>query len=314
MDYKKIFKSRELRFKILSLMDWVPDSIMLRLQYWIQTGRKLNLKNPKRFTEKMQVYKMKCRNSDMLRCTDKYEVREYVTEKGLKDILIPLIGIYNNVNEILFENLPNQFVAKTTDGGGGTRVYICKDKDKTSKDKFLGLMDDWMRSPKPKKHFGREWAYENNYPRRILIEELIGNTPVQNSPIGGGKDCYLNCNQDSLLDYKIFCFNGEPKLLYISDNEKQELVFLDLEWNVLPFLRRDYHPIEIIPQKPANLEQMIAMARQLAQPFPHVRVDLYNVNGKIYFGELTFYTSSGYINFEPDNVDFILGKYFNSIV
>lgn len=171
-------------------------------------------------------------------------------------------------------------------------------------------MDDWMKSPKPKKHFGREWAYENDYPRRILIEELIGNTQVQN---GGDKDCSINYNQDRLLDYKIFCFNGEPKLLYISDNEKQELAFLDLEWNVLPFLRRDYHPMEHIPQKPVNLEQMIAIARKLSQPFPHVRVDLYNVNGKIYFGELTFYTSSGYINFEPDNVDFILGNYFNSV-
>ena len=129
----------------------------------------------------------------------------------------------------------------------------------------------------------------------------------------GGKDRSINCNQDRLLDYKIFCFDGEPKLLYISDNEKQELAFLDLKWNVLPFLRRDYHPMENIPQKPVNLEQMIAIARKLSQPFPHVRVDLYNVNGKIYFGELTFYTSSGYINFEPDNVDFILGNYFNSV-
>ena len=136
MDYKKIFKSRDLRIKILSYLGWVPDSIMLRLQYWLQTGRILHLKNPQRFTEKLQVYKMKYRNPEMLRCTDKYEVRSYVEEKGLGDCLIPLIGVYNNVEDIEFSTLPNQFVAKTTDGGGGNQVLICRDKRDLSEVEF----------------------------------------------------------------------------------------------------------------------------------------------------------------------------------
>lgn len=170
MNYRNIIKSRELRIKILTLLDWVPDSVMLRLQYWLQTGRRLNLKNPKRFTEKIQLYKMKYRNKNMLRCTDKYEVRGFIEEKGLSDILIPIVGIYNSVEEIHYSSLPQQFVAKTTDGGGGNQVFICKDKDKISEQYFFDKLNAWMNMPKSKQS-GREWAYENHYPRRILIEE-----------------------------------------------------------------------------------------------------------------------------------------------
>lgn len=122
MNYKKFIKSRDLRIKILSLLDWVPDSIMLRLQYWLQTGRKLNLKHPNRYTEKLQLYKMKYRNKDMLRCTDKYEVRSYIEERGLSQYLIPMIGIYDCVEDINFATLPQKFVAKTTDGGVSTQL------------------------------------------------------------------------------------------------------------------------------------------------------------------------------------------------
>jgi hypothetical protein len=100
MNYRNIIKSREVRVKLLTFLSWIPDSIMLRLQYWLQTGRRLNLKNPKRFTEKLQLYKMKYRNPDMLRCTDKYEVRKYIEEKGFGEYLIPLIGVYDSVEEI----------------------------------------------------------------------------------------------------------------------------------------------------------------------------------------------------------------------
>ena len=130
MNYRDIIKSRDLRIKILSYLSWIPDGIMLRLQYWMQTGRHLDLENPRRFTEKIQVYKMKYRNPNMLRCTDKYEVRSYVKEKGLGDYLIPLIGIYDRVDKIDFNHLPNQFVAKTTDGGGGNQVLVVRDKSK----------------------------------------------------------------------------------------------------------------------------------------------------------------------------------------
>ena len=141
MNYKKLIRSRALRIKILSLLNWIPDSIMIPLQYRRHTGRRLNLKNPQRFTEKLQLYKLKYRNPLMLRCTDKYEVRSVVKEMGLADILIPLIGVYDSAEAIDFEKLPMQFVAKTTDGGGGNQVFICRDKRELDKNEFFSKVN-----------------------------------------------------------------------------------------------------------------------------------------------------------------------------
>lgn len=296
MNYRNIIKSRELRVKLLTFLGWIPDSVMLRLQYWLQTGRKLNLKNPKRFTEKLQLYKMKYRNPDMLRCTDKYEVRKYIEEKGLGEFLIPLIGVYNSVEEIDYTNLPNQFVAKTTDGGGGNQVLICKDKHALSEQNFKQRLNGWMSARKIKKQAGREWAYENNYPRRIIIEELIGDDNVR-------KD---------LCDYKFFCFEGKPHYCQlIQDRSTIETIdFYDMEWNHMPFrgLNPKCGPALQIADKPEGFEQMKNIARKLSKGFPFVRVDLYSVKERVYFGELTFYPASGYGHFTPDEWDEKLGE------
>ena len=293
MDYRNFIKSRNLRIKILSFLDWIPDSIMLRLQYWIQTGRRLHINQAQRYTEKIQVYKMKYRNPDMLRCTDKYEVRGYVEEKGLGKYLIPLIGIYNNVEDIDFESFPQTFVVKTTDGSGGNQVILCKNKNELKEDAFFERLNSWMAMPKTKNP-GREWAYENGFPRRILIENLIGENEKEEVP-----------------DFKFFCFDGEPQFLYVSDNLNNELVFLDLNWKPLPFVRTDFKKMNPIPPKPKSLNTMIEVARELSANYPHVRVDLYSVEEKVYFGELTFYTSSGYIQFNPDSADFDIGGLFH---
>ena len=150
------------------------------------------------------MYKMKYRNPDMLRCTDKYEVRKYIEEKGLGEYLIPLIGIYDKVEDIDFNALPRQFVAKSTDGGGGNQVLVCKDKSALSEADFRKRLNGWMTARKVKKQAGREWAYENDYPRRIIIEELIGSSSVKKE----------------LSDYKFFCFNGEPCCQLIQDRSK----------------------------------------------------------------------------------------------
>lgn len=296
MNYRNIIKSRELRIKILTLLDWVPDSVMLRLQYWLQTGRRLNLKNPKRFTEKLQLYKMKYRNKNMLRCTDKYEVRGFIEEKGLSDILIPIVGIYSSDEEIHYSSLPQQFVAKTTDGGGGNQVFICKDKDKISEQYFFDKLNAWMNMPKSKQS-GREWAYENHYPRRILIEEMIGN------------------GKDDLVDYKFICFNGKVSYVYgITDRHvgvSAQLGIYDSNFNKLNVDRCDERHQEKALAKPKNYDKMKLVAEQLSKEFPHVRVDLYNINGDIYFGELTFYDGSGYMSFNPDSFDEELGRNFN---
>ena len=129
----------------------------------------------------------------MPQCTDKYEVRKYIIRKGFDYLLIPLFGIYESPNDIDFDTLPKKFIAKTTDGSGGNQVFICRDKSLISKDNFLLKLQEWMKSPKPRKHFGREWAYENGYPRRIIIEELLTD--------GDKKD---------IQEYKFWCFHGKP--------------------------------------------------------------------------------------------------------
>lgn len=140
MDYKKIIKSRSLRLKLLRLLSFVPDKYMLKVQYRIKTGNNLNLKNPKRFTEKLQWYKLYYRDSLMIKCVDKYDVREYIRSKGLDKILIPCYGVYNSDDDINWNQLPNQFVMKDTLGGGGTSVIIVKDKNSADIDE---IKKDW---------------------------------------------------------------------------------------------------------------------------------------------------------------------------
>lgn len=297
MNYKKIISSRNLRIRILSWLSWIPDGIMLRLQYWLQTGRKLNLKNPKRFTEKLQLYKLRYRNLDMLRCTDKYEVRKYIEEKGYGEYLIPLIGIYDKIEDVNFKALPRLFVAKSTDGGGGNQVIVCRDKTSLTENVFMKQLKGWMDAPKSKSS-GREWAYENNCPRRIIIEELIG----------------LEQSGD-LIDYKFYCFNGEPQYCQVIQNRstKETIDFFDIEWKHMPFygLNPLHGPAAKPAAKPQNWDNMVKIAKQLSKDFPFVRVDLYNIEGVIYFGELTFYPASGYGKFTPDEWDEKLGDMFD---
>lgn len=298
MNYKKFIPSRKLRILMLSLLSWIPNRVMVSLQYRIHTGRKLNLKNPQRFTEKLQIYKLKYRNPIMLQCTDKYTVRKYVAEKGLANILIPLIGIYNSPCEIDFDTLPNQFVAKTNDGGGGNQVFICRDKISIDKQIFIKTLSDWMSQPKPKKHAGREWAYENCQPRKIIIEQLISDEKYHDIP-----------------DFKFYCFNGEPHYCQVIMNryDNETIDFFDMKWHHQPFygLNPKHGPAPKPAPKPAHFDTMKNIAKQLSYGFPFSRIDLYSTKSNVWFGEITFYPASGYGNFTPDEWDFYLGNLFN---
>lgn len=295
MNYKKIIKSQSVRFAILRALSWVPDSVMLRFQYRIKNGFWPNLKHPKRFTEKLQLYKMRYRNQVMHQCVDKYEVRKYVENKGLGDILNELYGVYDRPEDIDFDSLPDKFVMKTTTGGGGQNVIVVTDKstcDFTELRKKLAL---WEGANNLGALAGREWAYKGCKPR-IVVEK------------------FLDSGRRSLIDYKIFCFNGEPKYLYVSTDRKPgEYAYFgvyDIDFNKLPVYRADERRAEQVEAKPKNYEEMIEVARKLSADFPHVRVDLYNIDGKIYFGELTFYDGSGYFHYDPDEFDFEMGRCF----
>lgn len=283
---------------ILSGMSWVPDKALVRLQYFLQTGKKLKLKNPDRFNEKLQAYKLFYRDPVMLRCTDKLEVREYVKERGLEDILVPVLNVWQDWKEVDYDKLPSKFVIKTSDGGGGNEVLICRDKENLNRKEVIDTLRGWMEAPKPKKHIAREWAYENGYNRKLIMEQLLEEPGNAQNYIG---------------DYKFFCFNGKYKIMQVHRNRKtihHKAGFWDENLKFIKDVNILYPTFDHAIDLPKNIKEMVKIAEKLSEGFPYVRVDLYNIGGKIYFSELTFYPASGYIPFTPDNFDKRLGKYF----
>lgn len=291
MDYKKIIKNKELRFKILHSMRFIPDSWMLKLQYRMKMGRKLNLKRPQRWTEKLQWYKVHYRTPLMTKCADKYEVREYIKSKGLEDILNELYGVYDSVDQINLDSLPRKFVMKTTNGSG-TNI-LCKDKSKLSLEKVKRSLQDWM--DRDNYSVGREWSYKDIVPKIIIEEYLEDDT----NPFEG------------INDYKFLCFNGKVEyiILDVDRNIDHKRNIYDANWEFVD-VSTDYPNFGDNVSRPDGLEEMLKVANLLSEGFPFVRVDLYWVKGKVYFGELTFYPWTGYVQFNPDKFDFELGERF----
>lgn len=291
-----MFKSRKFRFAILNTLRFVSDEAMVRLQYFLKTGRKLHLKHPKRYTEKLQWYKLFYCNPLMKICADKFEVRNYVKSKGLENILIKNYGVYDSVNDINMSVIPSKFVIKNTTGAGGNNIIIVKDKTKFDFDKHLPIFKNWL-SPIKEHSGGREWVYEGIQPR-IIIDEYIDSAESE-----GG-----------LIDYKFFCFNGNVEFVYgIADRKlgyKASLGIFTKDFVQLPYYREDELHLCKTLEKPKNYDEMIKIAKLLSSDFPHARIDLYNQNGRIYFGEITFFDGSGYMIFEPDEFDFIMGEKF----
>ena len=294
MNYKKILKNQDLQFKILNLLSWIPDKTMVKIQYRIKLGRKLDLKNPKRFTEKLQWYKLYYRKPIMHQCVDKYEVRKYVESKGLKSILNELYGVYDNPEDIDFEKLPKKFVIKTTSGTGGQNVLLCNNKDKLDIKETVDKLKHWLKL-NPKKSFGREWAYEGTK-NKIIIEKLLE----------GNDD-----NLSGVNDYKFFCYNGKAKYIVLDGDRfvEHKRNFYDRDWNYID-IQTDCGQLGDVIKKPKGLNEMLKVAEQLSTEFPYVRVDLYCIKNKVYFGEMTFYPWTGYVHYYPDEFDFELGKDF----
>lgn len=293
MNYKKIIPNKNLRLKILELTNFIPDKVMIKAQYKIKTGRIPNLNKPIRYTEKLQWYKLNYRDPLMTKCSDKYEVREYVKDKGLESILNPLYGAYDNVEDIKFENLPKSFAIKYTNGSGAN--FFVEDKRLLNEITLRISLSKWMK----KKHinYGREWSYYNVRPK-IIVEKLLERD-----------------ENNDLPDYKFFCFNGKVEYLYtminyVDNHDQGNCSFFTPDFKKLPYRRSEYAPIDTEVKKPENFEQMLFIAEKLSEDFPHVRVDLYNIKGKIVFGELTFYNAGGYSVFTPDIFDFEMGKKF----
>ena len=291
-EYKKFLKNKNLRYRILSLLRFVPDKTMVQLQYRVKFGRKLNLKSPKRFTDKIQWYKLNYKNPVMPQCSDKYMAREYVKAKGLGHILTELHGVFDRPEDIRLENLPNKFVMKLSNGSGTN--LLCKDKSKLVESDVIREFQQFVFMVKA--NLGREWPYTKAKPV-IIVEQLLED------------ETHIN---NAVNDYKIFCYDGKPEyIICISDrySDRCNHLVYDTEWNKIRVASEGARLDEDAP-KPENLQEMLDVAAKLSEDFPFARIDLYSLENRIYFGEITFYPWSGYMEFEPDEFDFILGEKF----
>ena len=299
-DYKKLIKNRNTRLKILNLLSFIPDSVMLKIQYRIYMGRRLNLKEPMRYSEKLQLYKLKYKNPILPICVDKYEVRNYLITNGFGYLLNECYGVYENVNDIDFGQLPEKFVLKDTLGVGGNSVIIV-DKKNCDWKIIKSTLQRWLDTPAHIRTGGREWPYYCGKKHRIIIEQYI---ECADSRIG-------------LVDYKFCCIAG--KVVFFNVMGERDLGgnvaigYFDRSFKLMPVLRVGALALKaekITP--PSNFKEMLEIAEKLAEPFPHVRVDLYNdKNGRIIFGELTFFEASGYLAYSPDSFDFEMGSIFD---
>ncbi len=246
-----------------------------------------NLKNPQKFSEKLQWYKLYNKDPLMEKCADKYDVREYITACGYEHLLNECYGVYNAVDEINIDELPQSFVLKAAHSSGMNLIVHDKDKiDWKTENKLMRL---WLKLDNY--WSGREWVYKN-MKKRIVAEK------------------YLEDESGGLLDYKFYCFNGQPRFVqlevgrYTSNNTRN---FYDMDWNLMPFGKEIPHNPDIIVEKPYAFEEMKQIAADLSKPFSYVRVDLYQVQGKVFFGELTFFPAGGAPDFVPSEYDKIVG-------
>ena len=273
----------------------VSDETYLKWRYRFIFGKKLNLENPKGFNEKINWLKIYNRNPLYPRLVDKAEVKKIVAERIGEEHIIPTYGVWNRFKDIDFDSLPNQFVLKSTNGGGGSGVVLCKDKATFDKEKArqrleISMNVNWK--------FEREWVYRDVKPR-LIAEKYMANDD--------GSD---------LEDWKIFCFNGEPKVLFYASDRYTKGEPLKFDWYDMDL---KHLPINShgIPQANKELkmfpewEEMKETARKLSQGFPHVRVDLYLINHKVYFGELTFFHDGGVVALEPEDWEYTLGSWID---
>lgn len=291
---KKFLSDADYRFLLAAgfgfFNSW-DDEKYLKRKYQAVMGKKLNLDNPVTFNEKLQWLKLHDRRPEYTMMVDKYKVRDYIAEKLGEEYLIPLLGVWDDPDDIDFDALPNQFVLKCNHNSG-TGMCICKDKskldiEKAKKELRKGLAQDYYLT-------GREWPYKD-VPRKIICEKYM-----------------VDDSTEELRDYKFFCFGGRCKCMKVDFDRfiEHRANYYDSQGNLLDLGETicppDKHKDIVLP---INMEQMIAFAEEISKGIPFLRADFYDVNGQIYFGELTFYPASGFGAFLDDKWDVELGKW-----
>lgn len=277
------------RMNYLSVLGFyrkMSDEEYLKRKFKLCIGPELNLENPQTFNEKLQWLKIYDHNPEYTKMVDKYEVKAYVAKKIGKEYIIPTLGVWDSFDKIDFDTLPEQFVLKCTHDSGG--VVICKDKSEFDRKEAKRKLNKCLH----RNYYwtGREWPYKDVKPR-ILAEEYL---------------------EDASCDYKIMCFNGEAKCSFVCSERYSgdglKVTFFDRNWNKMPF-ERHYPNSSKIMKKPDQYDQMIILAERLSAEIPFVRVDFYESNKKLYFGEMTFYPGSGFEEFTPESADFMMGEW-----
>lgn len=271
-----------------------PDKFYLKMMYRLELKEKLDLDNPKKFNEKLQWLKLYYHRPDLVTMADKIAVKAYVASKIGEEYVVPLLGEWSGVDEIEWENLPERFVLKTNHDGGNYGVVICKDKASFDKKKAKRRLRSSLR--RNTYLLGREWPYKD-IPRKVFAEQYLDS----------GKN-------EGMLDYKFMCFDGKVKLLFVS-SERESKTGVKFDYFDCDFNHLDVHHLtpnaDKPPKRPENFELMKKLAEKLSEGLPHVRVDLYEINGRVYFGEYTFFSHGGWAKFYPEEYDYILGSYLN---
>lgn len=268
----------------------LPDELYLKVKFRQLMGKKLNLKNPQTFSEKLQWLKLYNRRPEYTTMVDKYAAKDYVAKIIGEEYIIPTLGVWDRPENIEWDKLPNQFVLKCTHDSGG--LVICRDKSNLDKEAAVTKLHKTLKQNYFRKW--REWPYKN-VPRRIIAEKYIEPTP----------------DLKDLLDYKFFCFNGEPQYCQVISgrNTKMCCDFFDKDWNHQPFHEPKLYPFsDVPPEKPSKYEEMWNLARCLAKDKPFSRIDFYEVKGHVYFGEITFFPTTGMGGFQPEEYDLAFGN------
>ena len=270
---------------------WMSDRTFIKWEFFSGMRKFPNLKNPKTYNEKLQWLKLNDIHPEYTRMVDKAEAKEYVRDVLGDDAekhIIPTLGVWDTFSEIDFNTLPSQFVLKTTHDSGG--VVVVKDKSAMNLTEVRAIIEKSLGNNFFYQH--REYPYKSIQPRIIAEKFMVDESGTE------------------LKDYKFFCFDGEPKMLFVATDRPYDtrFDFFDTEFNHLPF--KQGHPLATKPiKKPAGFKEMLELSRKLSKGFRHVRVDLYDINGHIYFGELTFFHFSGNVPFEPEEWDYKVGEW-----
>lgn len=275
----------------VGLFNWMTDELYLKILFYAFMGEKLDLKNPRTFNQKLQWLKLYDRRVEYVQMVDKYAVKEYIADKIGEKYLIPTLGVWDSYEQIDFNELPKQFVLKCTHDSGG--LVICKDKSKFDYEYAKKKIKKSLRMNYY--YAGREWPYRD-VPPRIIAEEYMCD------------DCSTS---DELTDYKVLCFDGEPKLIEVHHgrfNGFHTQDIYNINWEKTNFEQPDDPLSNEVMGKPAFSDDMLRLTRVLAEGIPHVRVDWYYTRGRLYFGEITFYDGSGFVPF-IENQDEIIGDW-----